>query len=98
MDDRPLLVMPANEFIQLGREDLISVIAYLKQVPAVDRQMAEQDIGPLARFLHLTNEKFPLLIAAKIDHSTPLLEVPPSGVKYGVRPVRCGCVSGVPRR
>ena len=79
-DGRPLLVMPANEFVHLGREDLIAVIAYVKQVPPIDNELPEQKIGPIARVLHLMNEDFPLLNVDKVDHSMPLPETPASGV------------------
>ncbi|MFV1981323.1 MAG: cytochrome C [Rhodothermia bacterium] len=79
-DGRPLLLMPANELIQLGREDLVAVIAYVKQVPPVDNEPPEQKVGPIARMLHLTQDDFPLLNVGKVDHSMSIPEVPVSGV------------------
>lgn len=84
-DGRPLLLMPAKEFIQLGREDLVAIIAYVKQVPPVDHLPLPQKIGPIARMLELTNDDFPLINAEKIDHSTPLSDAPEAGItpEYG---------------
>ncbi len=79
-DGRPLLIMPANEFIQLGREDLVAVIAYMKQIPPVDRETADQRVGPIARILHLTQDEFPLLNVGNVDHSAPLTDAPKNGV------------------
>ncbi|MDX1429728.1 MAG: c-type cytochrome [Rhodothermales bacterium] len=84
-DGSPLLVMPAQELIHLGREDLAAVIAYIKQVPAADWSPPEQKIGPMARAMHFFVEDFPMLGAATVDHSTTLTEVPPRGptAEYG---------------
>ncbi|MBT8399632.1 MAG: cytochrome c, partial [Rhodothermia bacterium] len=75
-DGKPLLVMPAVEFIHLGREDLEAVIAYVSQVPPVDWTPPKQKIGPMARALHFFVDDFPMINAAKVDHSLPLSEVP----------------------
>ena len=79
-DGRPLMLMPTSEFIHLGREDLVALITYLKQLPPVDHSPAEQNVGPLARILHLVNEDFPLLHIEKVDHAMPLPEAPEAGI------------------
>jgi len=84
-DGKPLKIMPSQEFIHLGREDLIALLAYVKQVPPVDWTPPEVRIGPLARALYILTPGFPLLEQRKIDHSTPLPEVPVAevSVEYG---------------
>jgi mono/diheme cytochrome c family protein len=75
-DGRPLKIMPSHEFIELGRQDLAAMIAYIKQVPPVDWAPAEDRVGPMARALYVLTPGFPLLEHSKIDHSLPLRDAP----------------------
>jgi mono/diheme cytochrome c family protein len=79
-DGQPVLIMPSQEFIQLGREDLVSLIAYVKQVPPVDRVHTAPSLGPMARMLMLVDKNFPLLHVEKVDHATPLSDAPTPAV------------------
>jgi len=47
-DRRPVLMMPAQYFYHLSDRDLGAVIAYLRQLPPVDREVPGIRIGPLA--------------------------------------------------
>lgn len=81
-DGKPLLIMPVEEFIHIGREDLAALLAYIKQVPPVDNELPEQKLGPIARVIMLSGG---LLQAEEVDHAMPLPETPTPGVtvEYG---------------
>lgn len=83
-DGKPLVLMPAYEYTPLGREDLEALVAYLKQVPPVDRELPENRIGPLARALYLSGS-LPLVAAERVDHNAPLEAGPLPGLtaEYG---------------
>lgn len=66
-DGRRLVVMPANEYQFISDEDLGAVIAYLRSVPPVDREVGPQRIGPLARALFAAG-KFPLFPGTEVKH------------------------------
>lgn len=66
-DGRPLLAMPSDAFFPMSDEDLASIIAYLKSIPAVDAVVPAKRIGPLARALYVATD-FPLVPAEKIEH------------------------------
>jgi hypothetical protein len=60
----------------MSRADLGAVIAYLRQVPAVDRDLESSHVGPLARVLFVAGA-IKLLPAEHIDHeATARFEVP----------------------
>jgi hypothetical protein len=72
-DGRALVLMPSIEYANLSDEDLTAMIAYLKSLPAVDRERGPVQLGPLSRGLLLAGEI--KLAAEHIDH-------------HAVRPVR----------
>lgn len=84
-DGRPLKIMPSQEFIHLGRQDLVALLAYIKQVPPVDWTPPEARVGPMARALYVLTPGFPLLEHSKIDNSIPLTDAPTPevSVAYG---------------
>lgn len=69
-DGKPLLVMPSQEFYTLNDRDLGVIIAYLKSLPAVEREVPAPVLGPLGRVLFVTGQ-IPLLPAELIDHEAP---------------------------
>ena len=73
-DGRKLKLMPAVNFNDLSAEDLGAIIAYVKSVPAVDRDLGGVKLGPVARGL-IAVGKLPLLEADAVDHAKPF---PPS--------------------
>lgn len=81
---KPLLFMPSQVFAALSASDLADIIAYVKQVPPVDRHLPASTVKPLGRVLFLVGQ-FPLLPAEVIDHTAPLPVAPPAGVtvEYG---------------
>ena len=78
-----LLVIPSEAFAFMSKADLAALIAYLKQLPPVDRAMPANALGPLGRAL-LVAGPLSILVAEK----TPAMPYPaavPSGptAEYG---------------
>jgi mono/diheme cytochrome c family protein len=69
-DGRSLIVMPSEVFTHLSQEDLGAVIAFLKQVPPVDRDVPKSGFGPMGRAL-LAAGKMNILVAGKTPRITP---------------------------
>ena len=95
-DGRPLLFMPSHDYHFTAR-DLGDLIAYLKTLPPVDRELPEPQIGLLVRALSYRG--FPLVPAEKIDHEAPRLSTAPppdelSLVERGKRLVGAGACTG----
>lgn len=61
---RSLQFMPSFDYVSLSREDLGSLIAYIRSVPPVEKQKPENRIGALAAVL-FTFGKMPILFAAE---------------------------------
>jgi mono/diheme cytochrome c family protein len=83
-DGRALAIMPSKEYYQLGEEDISAMIAYLKSVPAVDRELPARKLGPIGRALVATG-MLPAFAAEQIDHRAPRMATPPIGetAEYG---------------
>lgn len=73
-DGRSVTFMPSADF-RFTEADLGSVIAYVKSVPPVDRELPAMRVGPMARTLGLL-VNFPLAPASKIDHANVTFEPP----------------------
>ena len=67
-DGRGLYVMPSVEYSHFTDEDLGAVIAYLKTVPAVDRERVATAYGPMSQIL-LTLSPAKMIAAEAIDHA-----------------------------
>lgn len=83
-DGKSLLFMPSHEYHFLSDQDLASLIAYLKTIPAVRRDLESNKVGPLGRILFMTGQ-LPLLPAEMIEHGAPRPVAAPRGatVAYG---------------
>jgi mono/diheme cytochrome c family protein len=88
----PLMIMPAQDFIELTDADLGAVIAYIRSLPAVDNVLPESHMGPLGRAL-LVAGKMPIFPAEQIDHTRPIPApiTPSATAEYGGYLVRVGC-------
>jgi mono/diheme cytochrome c family protein len=73
-DGRSVVFMPSVDY-HFTERDLASLIAYVKSVPPVDRELPAQAPGPMARALSLF-AGFPLSSAAMIDHDRVAFAVP----------------------
>jgi len=70
-----LLIMPSEVYTNLSDEDLGAVIAYVKQLPPVDRDTAKTRLKPLGRAL-LAFGKLPVLSAPKTHRAGATQAVP----------------------
>lgn len=61
-DGTSVMFMPAYEWTKLSHEDLASIIAYAKSVPAVENSGTQFELGPMGRVLYLAGQ-LPLLPA-----------------------------------
>ncbi|MGC4070973.1 MAG: cytochrome c [Nibricoccus sp.] len=66
-DGRALLMMPSAEYTTFSDEDLGAIIAYLKTLPAVDRERGPLQPGPAIRALMVAGQV--QLAAEEIDHN-----------------------------
>ena len=83
-ENKTLKLMPSYEYFPLAQKDLGALIAYLKSLPPVNRQMPDIAIGPMGYVLtHF--DKLPLVVAEKIDHAgqSPEKIVPQITPDYG---------------
>jgi mono/diheme cytochrome c family protein len=70
-DGTSLIVMPSELYTHLSDSDLAAMVAYLKQVPPVNRDVEPTHFRLLGRAL-LASGRLPLLVASKtprVDHS-----------------------------
>ncbi len=82
-DGSPIPIMPALAYITASDEDLAAVIAYVRSVPAVDREHQSSTVRPLGRILYAAGQ-FPIVDADLIDHATAPVRVPAGAtVEYG---------------
>ena len=84
-DGRSLLFMPSEDWQWMSDEDVAALIAYLRQLPPVDRELPPSSIGPLARALYLAGQ-FPLLSKQHVDPALAHVPAaPPAGptAEYG---------------
>jgi cytochrome c553 len=65
-DGLGLFIMPSEEYSHFSDDDLGALIAYLKTIPAVDRERVPTELGPVSRMLLATGKM--KLSAEKIDH------------------------------
>jgi len=70
-DGTTFLVMPSEAFVYMNEPDTAALIAYLKRLPPVDREMPRSRLGPLGRTL-LVIGRFSILTAEK----TPAVRYP----------------------
>ncbi len=88
-EGRGLMVMHSDVFNNLSAEDLGAIIAYVRSVPPVDREVPASKVGVVGKVLValglFDNGALPFLPAEHIDHTAPLAQMPPQGVtvEYG---------------
>lgn len=82
-ENKPLILMPSQNYRSLTDEDLGAIVAYIRSLPPVDNQVPQPRIGPLGYLLVLTEPAF--VPAALFDHGerpTPAVE-PGLTIEYG---------------
>jgi cytochrome c553 len=65
-DRHSVLFMPSADY-KFTEADLVAIIAYIRSLPPVDRELPPPSIGPMARTLSVFGN-FPLFVAEMIDH------------------------------
>lgn len=83
-EGRGLLAMPSLEFYHLSDADLAALVAYLRTLPPVDREIPGSRLAAVGRTLFATGA-LPLMAAEGIDHAAPRPPAPAPGVtrEYG---------------
>ena len=83
-DGSALKFMPAQEFRDMTDEDAAALIAYLKTLPPVDREIGTNSVGPIGRVLYAKGD-LALIPAELIDHTAAHPMPVPMGVStaYG---------------
>lgn len=91
-EGRRLFIMPANEYQYLSDDDMGAIIAYLRTIPAVDRETRPMTVGPLARALYLAG-KMPWFPSEGVTHRAEVVGAVPvdSTIEYGQYLVSGGC-------
>lgn len=67
-DGRGAFVMPSDDYQYFSDADVGAIVAYLRSVPSVDRDLGTSMLRPVGRALVATNQ-LPAYPAARIDHS-----------------------------
>ena len=90
-DGRGLFIMPSEEYSHFSDEDLAALVAYMKTIPAVDRERVPTELGPISRMLLATGKM--KLAAEVIDHPNvkPKAIVPAVSAEYG-KYVAASCI------
>jgi cytochrome c553 len=83
-DGRALVFMPSLPYSALSAADLGAIIAWVKSMPPVDRDLPPLTIGPIGRILIATNPGR-LVPSTVIDHAAPFAAEIPAGptTEYG---------------
>ena len=66
---RALVLMPAGNYWHMGDADVGALIAYLRTLPAVDRELPATAFGLVGRVLLLKGDLDPMFEAKEMDHT-----------------------------
>lgn len=82
-DGRGVMFMPSNDYYPMSDADVAALIAYLRTLPPVDRELEPSHLRLLGRALYAAG-KLPVIPAEHIDHQAPRA-VPAAGAtpEYG---------------
>lgn len=75
-DGRPLMIMPSNEFHALSEEHLGQIIAYLKTVPAVEKEWGKSGFTTLAKVLVQSGAFGKIIPVEYLDHTATFKSTP----------------------
>jgi mono/diheme cytochrome c family protein len=67
--------MPSQDFVNLTDHELSDVVAYIRSMPPVNRDLGPVKFGPVFSFMIATDPK--VFVAATINHNKPHLVEPP---------------------
>ncbi|MBY0400211.1 hypothetical protein K2X89_07945, partial [Myxococcota bacterium] len=84
-DGRSLLLMPAAQLAALSDRDLEAIVAYVRQVPPVDRIWPERRAGWLTRIVVASGLAPDLISAEQVARETPVVRevAPAASAEYG---------------
>lgn len=84
-EGRQTVAMPFDSFIKLSAEDLGAIIAYLKTIPQVEKEIPAPNLSFMGRILLAAGMFGDLSTTESIDHSQPFTDIPEVGVnrEYG---------------
>ena len=84
-DDRQLVVMPAESFINFSSQDLGAIIAYLKTVPRAGDDTSTPKLTPIGQIMLGAGMFGPIFPAEYIDHQQPFPTMPAvsASLEYG---------------
>lgn len=89
---RILRFMPSHEMAGLADDHVAAMIAYLRSVPPIDKEMPPMTIGPLIRVLAMAGQ-VTLFPYDRIDHSKTAVKVAPVGATLEAgRYIGAGCI------
>src|SRR5690606_28345707 len=82
---RPLALMPASSYWPMGDDDVGALVAYLRSVPPVDRELPPTTFGLAGRVALLRGALDPMFEAYTLDHNARRDPPPPAdtSVAYG---------------
>jgi mono/diheme cytochrome c family protein len=66
---RALVLMPARNYWHMGDDDASALVAYLRTLPAVDRELPATSFGLVGRVLLLKGDLDPMFEAKDMDHT-----------------------------
>jgi len=72
-DGTPLFIMPSNEFHHFTAEELGSLIAFLKNVPKVDKEWTKPNLSFMGKLILGMNGFGEVFSAETINHSEPIV-------------------------
>lgn len=75
---RPLALMPAKSYWHMGDEDVAALVAYLRTLPNVDRQLPETQFGAIGRFALFKGDLDVMFEALSVPHDTRREGPPPA--------------------
>jgi mono/diheme cytochrome c family protein len=82
-DGTSLIVMPSEVFTHLSDDDLGGLIAFIRQLPPVDRELPQTKFGPMGRVL-LALGKLNILVAPKTFHDPGVVAAAAApSIEYG---------------
>lgn len=76
LGSRALVLMPSKAYWHMGDDDVGALIAYLRSVPPVDRELPPTSFGLVGRFLLLRGDLDGMFDARDIDHVARRTAVP----------------------
>lgn len=83
-DGRKLMFMPVRDWATMADADVAAIVAYLRSLPAVDRESQRSTVGPMGRALYVAGQ-LPLFESELITHDSIVRVRPETGVssEYG---------------